>query len=373
MQTEIYIFSISPAPLKVKNNRAFYGKYYLKRRHFMTDKRTSKIFTSNIRISETCCFGGTLESEGPLGKFFDGFTEPEPQEGQSWEKHESDMIQNTVKTLLEKAEIPEKEIGLLLGGDLMNQCTSSAYGLEEFDIPYIGLYGACSTFAEGIMTGSMYLEADACRSAIATASSHFCSAERQYRFPLSYGAFPQGTSQHTVTGCGAALLEKTEGGNAGIYVKSALPGIVINSGITNASNMGAAMATAAADTILRHLNCTGTTLTDYDMIATGDLGKIGLEMLKDMLKSHGHHDKDNIVTDCGVLVYDTENQDVSCGGSGCGCSAVTFCGYIFDRMKKKELQKVLLVGTGAMMSPQSLLQGLSIPAVAHLVEFEVRL
>ena len=339
----------------------------------MTDKRTSKIFTSDIRISETSCFGGSFEKEGPVSKYFDGFTPDEPAEGESWEKHESDMIQSTVKTLLEKSEIPEKEVGLLLGGDLMNQCTSSAYGLEGFDIPYIGLYGACSTFAEGIMTGSMYLEANACRSAIASASSHFCTAERQYRFPLSYGSFPQGTSQHTVTGCGAALLEKTSSTEKGIFVKSALPGIVINGGITNASNMGAAMVTAAADTILRHLECTNTSLSDYDMIATGDLGKVGLEMLKDMLNSNGFRDENNIVTDCGVLVYDTENQEVSCGGSGCGCSAVTFCGYIFDRMKKGELKKVLLIGTGAMMSPQALLQGLSIPAVAHLVEFEVRM
>ena len=337
----------------------------------MTDKRTSKIFTSHIRISETSCFGGKLEGEGPVGKFFDGIVNPEPQDGQSWEKHESDMIKSSVKALLEKSDVSEKEIGILLGGDLMNQCTSSAYGLEEFDIPYIGLYGACSTFAEGIMTGCMYIEANAVNSAIATASSHFCTAERQYRFPLSYGAFPQSTSQHTVTGCGAALLEKSDTQKSGIYVKSALPGIVVNSGITNASNMGAAMVSAAADTILRHLQSTNTTLSDYDMIATGDLGKIGLEMLCDMLKNSGYENKNGVVTDCGVMIYDLENQDVSCGGSGCGCSAVTFCGYIFDRMKREELKKVLLIGTGAMMSPQALLQGLSIPAVAHLVEFEV--
>lgn len=338
----------------------------------MTDKRNSTLFKSHIRVSHTSCFGGSLEKEGPIRGCFDGFAPPEPNEGETWEKHESDMIKSTVCALLDKSNIPEKEIGLLLGGDLLNQCTSSAYGLEDFDIPYIGLYGACSTFAEGIMTGSMYIEAGAVQSALASASSHFCTAERQYRFPLSYGSFPQGTSQHTVTGCGAALLEKTTDNEKGIFVKSALPGIVINRGITNASNMGAAMATAAADTILRHLQNTGTNLCDYDMIATGDLGKIGLEMLKDMLKSHGFDDKDNTVTDCGVMIYDLENQDVSCGGSGCGCSAVTFCGYICDRMKKNELEKVLLIGTGAMMSPQSLLQGLSIPAVAHLVEFELR-
>ena len=338
----------------------------------MTDKRPSKIFTSAIRISHTSCFGSSLEKDGPLGDFFDGIMPPEPDDGETWEKHESDMIKNTVTSLLQKSHIPEKEIGLLLGGDLMNQCTSSAYGLEDFDIPYIGLYGACSTFAEGIMTGSMYLEANAAQSAIASASSHFCTAERQYRFPLSYGAFPQSTSQHTVTGCGAALLEKTDTKQPGVYVKSALPGIVIDRGITNASNMGAAMATAAADTILRHLKNTETCISDYDMIATGDLGKIGVEMTKDMLKGHGYSDTQNIITDCGIMIYDTENQDVSCGGSGCGCSAVTFCGYIYNKMSIGKLKRVLLIGTGAMMSPQSLMQGLSIPAVAHLVEFELR-
>ncbi len=339
----------------------------------MTDKRVPKVFASNIRVSAAACFGGALEKEGPLGSYFDGFIKEEPDDDETWEKNESDMIEKTVTALIEKSGIPEKEIGLLLGGDLMNQCTSSAYGLEGFDIPYIGLYGACSTFAEGVMTGSMYLEADACHSAVSSASSHFCTAERQYRFPLSYGAFPQSTSQHTVTGCGAALLEKTAGNEMGIFVKSALPGIVINRGITNASNMGAAMATAAADTILRFLEAEHKQISDYDMIVTGDLGKIGLEMAKDMLKSHGFHDENDIFTDCGILVYDAENQDVSCGGSGCGCSAVTFCGYIYDKMSKGELKNVLLIGTGAMMSPQSLLQGLSIPAVAHLVEFEARL
>lgn len=338
----------------------------------MSDKRKSKFFNSNIRISSTACFGGTLEKEGLCGEYFDGFISDKPDDGETWEKAESDMIEKTVTKLLEKCEIPEKEIGLILGGDLMNQCTSSAYGLEGFDIPYLGLYGACSTFAEGIMTGSMYLEANAAHSAIASASSHFCTAERQYRFPLSYGTFPQSTSQHTVTGCGAALLERTDTNERGVFVKASLPGIVINRGITNAANMGAAMATAAADTIMRHLKSQGTVLSDYDMVATGDLGKIGLEMTKDMMKSHGYKDEKEVLTDCGTMIYDLEKQDVSCGGSGCGCSAVTFCGYIYDKMLKGDLKKVLLIGTGAMMSPQSLLQGLSIPAVAHLVEFESR-
>ena len=336
----------------------------------MSDKRESKIFSSNLFIRSVSCFGGTLEKEGPCREYFDGFISDSPEDDETWEKMESGMIEKTVARLIEKSGSCEKDIGLILGGDLMNQCTSSAYGLESFDIPYLGLYGACSTFAEGIMTGSMFLEADAAHSFIASASSHFCSAERQYRFPLSYGAFPQGTSQHTVTGCGAALIEKNDGREKGVYVKAALPGIVINRGITNASNMGAAMATAAADTIMRHLQNTGRRLSDFDIVATGDLGKIGLEMAKDMMKEHGFEDKEGVLCDCGTTIYDLEKQDVSCGGSGCGCSAVTFCGYIYNKMITGNLTRVLLIGTGAMMSPQSLLQGLSIPAVAHLVEFE---
>ena len=339
----------------------------------MSDKRKSKKFDCNILVRAVSSFGGALEKEGPCGNFFDGFISDSPEDDETWEKMESEMIEKTVSRLIEKSNIPEKETGLILGGDLMNQCTSSAYGLESFDIPYLGLYGACSTFAEGIMTGSVYIEANATRTAIACVSSHFCTAERQYRFPLSYGSFPQGTSQHTVTGCGAVFLERTDVRETGIYVKAALPGIVINRGITNASNMGAAMATAAADTIMRHLESTGTSLSDFDMVATGDLGKIGLEMAKDIMMEHGFADKKGVLADCGTMIYDLEKQDVSCGGSGCGCSAATFCTYIYNKMINGDLKKVLLVGTGAMMSPQSLLQGLSIPAVAHLVEFEASL
>ena len=339
----------------------------------MTDKRLSKYFKSDLLIKECCCFGSPMEYEGPLGKGLDGVIPQEPDSGESWEKQESAMITSTVKRLLEKSGKKDLDIGILLGGDLMNQCTSSAYGLESFDIPYLGLYGACSTFAEGIMTASMYIEAGAVDNAIASASSHFCTAERQYRFPLTYGSFPQSTSQHTVTGCGAVFIEKASKSDKGIFIKSALPGIVINRGITNASNMGAAMATSAADTLLRHLKGTGSTISDYDLIATGDLGKIGLDMAKEVLKGYGFEDKRGIMTDCGVLIYDLEKQDVFCGGSGCGCSAVTFCSHIYQEMKKGVFKRVLLIGTGAMMSPQSLLQGLSIPAVAHLVELELRM
>lgn len=251
----------------------------------------------------------------------------------------------------------------------MNQCTSSAYGLCDFDIPYLGLYGACSTFVEGLIIASNFLEANSCSNAIACASSNFSTAERQYRFPLNYGTFPQKTSQHTVTGCGAAFMEKTPTRENGVYITSALTGIVIDRGIINAANMGAAMSTAAADTIMRYLKGCKKTLYDYDLVATGDLGSIGLEMTSDMLKENGFGVPVDVLTDCGVLIYDLQKQDVSCGGSGCGCSAVTFCSYIYDMLKSGKIRNALLIGTGAMMSPQALLQGLSIPAVAHLVEF----
>ena len=337
----------------------------------MTDLRHPKVFRTPIRIKETACFGSTFEKEGPLGKYLDGCVSDKLGKDETWEKNESETVKSTLSRLFEKADVTESDVGAILGGDLMNQCTGCGYGVENFNIPYFGLYGACSTFALGMMLGACIIEAKMCESAVCLASSNFCTAERQYRFPLNYGAFPKETSQHTVTGCGACLLVSDDNGKRGIYVKSALAGIVIDRGITNASNMGAAMSTAAADTILRFFKSTGKKIEDYSVIATGDLGKIGLEMTKEMLSCHGYRDTTGIITDCGVQIYDLKNQDVSCGGSGCGCSAVTFCGYYYDMLKNGLIKNMLLVGTGAMMSPQSLLQGLSIPAVAHLVEIEV--
>lgn len=329
------------------------------------------IFPVPVRIAETACIGSSLEKEGPLGDYLDGCVKDGISGEETWEKRESENIAETVKRLLEKGKKTECEIDLMMGGDLMNQCTGCAYGAEDFDVPYFGLYGACSTFVQGMITGSAFISAGLCKTAVALASSDYCTAERQYRFPLSYGSFPKATSQHTVTGCGGVLLERDTAEKHGVFVTSALPGIVIDRGITNAANMGAAMSTAAVDTLLRYLSSSKTQISDYDVIATGDLGKIGLEMVLKMLKDHGYDDKSGVITDCGVEIYDLEKQDVLCGGSGCGCSAITFCGYFYDRLKKGELQRMLLVGTGAMMSPQSLLQGLSIPAVAHLIEVQV--
>ncbi len=333
----------------------------------MRDIRRAIKFTDKIQIIGSACFGGTYEGKGPLATGFDGITEDKIDGDKTWEKAESEMVERTVTRLLEKIGQNDGNIDLLLGGDLMNQCTSCAYGLEKFDIPYLGLYGACSTFAEGIMTGSAYVGAKGANRVIAVASSNFYTAERQYRFPISYGAFPQSTSQHTVTGCGAVCLEKSTE-ERGVFVTGAMPGIVIDRGVKNAANMGAAMASAAADTMLRFFKSESKSFSDYDLVATGDLGKIGREIAKDIMSEYGYTTDNERLSDCGTLIYDLENQDVSCGGSGCGCSATVFCSYIYPRLKCGELKKILLVGTGAMMSPQTLLQGLSIPAVAHLVE-----
>ncbi len=335
----------------------------------MADYRSIMNFTKKIKVCETSAFATALEGKGPSGKYLDAIVDEKRKDGQTWEQNEIETVKQTVKRLLEKSEKSDGDIGVLLGGDLMNQCTSCGYGLCDFDIPYLGLYGACSTFAEGLLIGGCLVQSGFTDSAVATASSHYCTAERQFRFPLSYGVFPQGTSQHTVTGCGAAYITETQD-EKGIFLRSAATGFVIDRGITNASNMGAAMSTAAADTIMRFLKHEDKTLSHYDLVATGDLGEIGLKMTKDMLYSHGYDDNKGALNDCGLLIYDIKNQDVGCGGSGCGCSAVTFCSYIYDMMKKGLLKRVLLIGTGAMMSPSSLLQGMSIPAVAHLVEFE---
>lgn len=338
------------------------SKNYISQRNTIT-------FRNNIKVCACACGGGTLEKEGPLGSFLDVYC-PDDKTDESWEKNESDMVRRVFSAALSKLDITESSIDIMLGGDLMNQCTGTAYGLSAFDAPYVGLYGACSTFAEGIMIASMMIDSGHINTAAIAVSSHFCTAERQYRFPLEYGSFPAPTAQNTVTGCGVMILSRADKSDKGVFVRQALPGIVIDRGIDDAANMGAAMATAAADTTLRFLETSGRSLEDFDIIATGDLGSVGHNMEKDMLSEKGVIDKSGILCDCGTMIYDIEKQSAGCGGSGCGCSAVVTSGYIFDALSKGQMKNATIIGTGAMMSPQSLLQGLSIPAVAHLVTFE---
>lgn len=328
-------------------------------------------FGSLVRIEACAAVGGKKEKAGPLGEYLDIFCEDEKLAKKTWENAESEMSRMALNTALSKAKRTDKDVDIVLAGDLMNQCTGAAYGLLRFDIPYFGLYGACSTFAEALTLGAFMIASGKVKRVAAVVSSHFCTAERQYRFPLEYGSFSESTAQSTVTGSGAVILSAANGEEGGVYITGALPGIVTDRGIKDAANMGAAMSGAAADTILRYFESGGEKPSDFDCIVTGDLGKEGKAIAGEMMKKRNPA-VDAVYKDCGDMIYDTEKQDVGCGGSGCGCSAVVFCGYLWQSMLKQRLRRCLLVGTGAMMSPQSLLQGQSIPAVAHLVKLESR-
>lgn len=328
-------------------------------------------FGKNIRIYSAATVGGKTEKEGPLGEFIDIYCEDEKLGQKTWENAESEMCRMALDTAMAKGKISQKNVDYLIAGDLMNQCTGAAYGLSGFDIPYFGLYGACSTFAESIIIGSLMIEAGAAQCVAAVVSSHFCTAERQYRFPLEYGSFSESTAQNTVTGAGCVILCEAGAGESGAFVTGAVPGIVCDRGIQDAANMGAAMCTAAADTILRYFEKTSEKPSDFDLISTGDLGKEGKDIALEILEKKLLGIAD-VYNDCGVMIYDTEKQDVGCGGSGCGCSALVGAGYIYSSILNGNIKKCLLLGTGAMMSPQSLLQGQSIPAVAHLIKLEGR-
>lgn len=305
---------------------------------------------------------GKREREGPLGECFD-LHDPTDKFGmKTWERAESEMQRLAFNTALAKASASERNVELLLAGDLLNQCVGSAYGLLDFDIPYLGLYGACSTAAEGLMLAALLTAAGYVRTAAVVTSSHNCSAERQYRTPLEYGSQRSPTAQWTVTGAGAFLV-RPEGIAA---ITEVLPGIVVEKGINDASNMGAAMAPAAASTLLRYFSDSGKSPSDFDGIYTGDLGFEGSALLCELLLAEGL-DIRAVHEDCGKMIYHRKKQDVHSGGSGCGCSAVVLASSLLPRMASGELSEILFIGTGAMMSPASLQQGEAIPGIAHLI------
>ena len=310
---------------------------------------------------------GKHEYEGPLGDAFDLHDSTDKFGMRTWEKAESEMQRLAFNTALAKASVTEREVGALFAGDLLNQCAGSAYGLLDFDIPYFGLYGACSTAAEGLILAAMTCGAGYVSTCAAVTSSHFCSAERQYRTPLEYGAQRSPTAQWTVTGAGAFLVRR----EGGVRITEALPGIVVEKGITDAANMGAAMAPAAADTLRRYFRQTEDLPQSFDRIVTGDLGAEGGALLCELLLAEGL-DLRSRYDDCGMMIYDRERQDMHAGGSGCGCSAVVLASHLLPRLERGDLRRILFLGTGAMMSPASIQQGQAIPAVAHLLRLERR-
>ena len=314
-------------------------------------------------ITAWASVAGKKESEGPLAHTFDK-TSLDTLFGQSsWEQAEKHMQQLALETLLEKATIKSSDIDLVFSGDLLNQCIGSSFTLRNLDIPHLGLYGACSTMAESLLAASMAVGGGYADKVVAMTSSHFASSERQYRFPLGYGGQRTPTSQWTVTGSGAALVCST---GKGPVIESCTIGTVSDLGITDANNMGAAMAPAAYSTIRAHFDDLQTGPEDFDLIVTGDLGQLGKELLLELARRDGIC-LGGKLTDCGTLVFDNTTQDVHAGGSGCGCSAITLCGYLLGKLKTGKLKKILFCGTGALLSPTSTQQGLPIPGVCHAV------
>ena len=313
-------------------------------------------FNTPPTILECAAIVGPKEAQGPLAKYFDQTLDDEFWGEKTWEKAESKIIKETVSTVISKAGISSKEIDCMFAGDLLNQCISSCFGLRQLNIPFFGVFGACSTFVESLMLGSICVEGFANKVLCAT-SSHFCSAEKQFRFPLELGNQRPPSSQWTVTGSGAAILSKS---GKGPYVTNITPGKIVDMGIKDANNMGAAMAPAFADTLISHLVDTGRNPSYYDAIFSGDLGYIGKEIVIDILKSKGYNIKSNY-NDCGVLIFDKTSQDTHSGGSGCACCGTVFSGYLFKQLREKKLKKILLIATGALTNSTTTQQGETIP------------
>jgi len=319
-----------------------------------------------VNIVDTAAIVGKKEGEGPLASYFDYILEDEYWGEKSFEKTESKILYETINRVIQKSNKTTSNINYILAGDLLNQCISSTYAIRDTNIPFLGLYGACSTMVESLCVGSMLIDGGFADNILAVTSSHFCTAERQFRFPLELGSQRPPTAQWTVTGSGAAMLSNE--GN-GPKITTVTTGKIVDMGIKDANNMGAAMAGAAVDTIYTHFNETGRNVDYYDLIVTGDLGYIGLDLTNEMLTRLGVNIEKKY-TDCGVLIFDKEKQDTHAGGSGCGCCATVFAGYLFKKLMSKEFNRILLIATGALMSTTALQQGESIPGIAHAVSIE---
>ena len=329
---------------------------------------------------------GKKEKEGPLGSEFDRSYKDTSLGESSWEKAESRLQKEAVEIALQKAGIHSNDVDTIFAGDLLNQCISSTFGLRSLNIPFLGQYGACSTMAQTLAMAALFVESGAARIAAAVTSSHFCSAERQFRLPLEYGGQRPPTAQWTATASGAAIVvpqsivieensvkmknSKENNSSEKIpVIKEVCIGKITDMGIKDANNMGAAMAPAAAQTILDFLSDTNTKPADYDLIVTGDLGHVGSELLLQLMEQEGV-DISSVHNDCGKMLFDRKKQDVHAGGSGCGCSASVLCSKLLNDIKAGYLNNILFVATGALMSTTSSQQGESIPSIAHLIHLK---
>ncbi|SHG71752.1 stage V sporulation protein AD [Thermosyntropha lipolytica DSM 11003] len=324
------------------------------------------VFHNPPVITSSASIVGPDEGKGPFGSYFDQVL-PDYMFGEkTWEKAESKMLREAVKLAINKANLKEDDIEVILAGDLLNQTISANYAARDLSLPLLGLYGACSTMAESLLLGAMLVDGGFFSKVVAATSSHHHTAERQFRFPTEQGVQPTVTTQWTATAAGAVVLQ-SEG--SGPRITAATVGKVVDMGQKDMSNMGSAMAPAAVDTIKAHLDDLKRSPDYYDLILTGDLGKIGKAIAEELFVVKGIVPKP-FYNDCGVLLYD-ENQDVNAGGSGCGCAACMLCGPLLKKMQEGSLKKLLLVATGALMSPTSMFQGESIPCVAHAVAVEM--
>ena len=310
--------------------------------------------------------GGGIEAKGPLGEHLDYVDHKNRFDQRTWEQSEAKMQDIALSLAMKKSGYKDEDIDFLFAGDLINQCTSSGIGLVDYQIPYVGIYGACSTAALGLGVASTFLDNDQIKRCAVVTSSHFCSAERQFRFPLEYGSLRTPTSQHTVTGSAAFILEHKE--NAPRITEVFL-GQSIDSGIVDANNMGAAMAPAAADTLSKYFESSDTVPKDFDLIVSGDLGYEGYTIMRELMEKKGYPLSENY-DDCGLIIYDRIRQKMECGASGCACSALVLATKILPEMISGKLSNVLFMGTGALLSQASVQQGQSIPAIAHLVRIE---
>jgi len=308
---------------------------------------------------------GPKEGQGPLGKTFSKVWKDQLHGEKSWEVTESKMLQEAMQGAIDQAGIPKEDIDFMLAGDLLNQLISSNFAARQMALPFIGLYGACSTMALSMVVGSMLIDGGFARNVLVGVSSHHDTAERQYRLPTEQGAQRAMSAQWTVSGAGSVLLGRS---GVGPRITSATIGRVVDYAVTDVNNMGAAMAPSVSDTILNHLHDLKRKPEDYDLIVSGDLGTVGLALAGEVLKKSGLNMGEGF-TDCGVLIYDA-SQDVQAGGSGCGCSSVVLAGTFLQRIKVGELKRVLFVGSGALHSPTSVLQGESIPGIGHAVAIE---
>ena len=309
--------------------------------------------------------GGRMEGQGPLARYFDELCSDSFFGEKTWEKAESAMQRKVLQRALDQAGLKPGDLDCVLAGDLLNQCIGTAFGLRGFDIPFFGLYGACSTMGESLALGSLLISGGHARTAACMTSSHYCTAERQYRMPVPYGSQRTPTAQWTATAAGCCILGDQ---GDGPYITHVTCGKIVDMGITDVNNMGAAMAPAAYDTLSALFRETKTGPGDYDLIVTGDLGALGHAIVTDLFRRDGV-DLSRNYQDCGLLLYDLEKQDMHAGGSGCGCSAAVLNGYLLDGLRRGQWRRLAFAPPGALLSPTSSFPGACVPGIYHNVMF----